>query len=117
MAIDVSSGSFPVTFAPPERTPFPASAMHQSGHPDAVHSVSVCAPYFATEKPQSFCRAFGVQPMSGTVRIGSPPAARVSVRNRSAADPSGRAPGLALSSGTFMKNQSIPLFDVSFCQL
>jgi len=55
--------------------------------------------------------------MRGTVRIGSPPDARVSERNRSAADPKGNVPGSGLSSGTFMKNQSDPLFDVSFCQL
>ena len=44
MAIEVSSGLFPVTNAPPGRMPFPASGWHQKAQPVAVHSVSVWAP-------------------------------------------------------------------------
>ncbi len=59
----------------------------------SVHSVCCCAPYFETEKPQWRTRSFGVQPISGTVRIGSPPAASVSSTKMSAVEPSGSVPG------------------------
>ena len=50
----------------------------------------------APRSPTTSARLFGVQPMSGTVRIGSPPAARVSARNRSAAEPKGSALGVGV---------------------
>ncbi len=113
---EVSCGSLPATGEPSGRTPLPASGWHQEAPPVAVHSVACCAPYLATEKPQRRLRSIGVQPIVGTVISASPPAARVSAMKRSAAEPYGRAPGLALVSSTFWKNQSKPRLEMSSSQ-
>jgi hypothetical protein len=59
-------------------------------------------------------RSFGVQPIIGTVSRGSAPTARASSTKTSVLEPSGSAPGFALSSGMLKKNQSEARLLVSF---
>ena len=103
-----SLGSLPVT-----RVPFVRTPLHASGN--QLQSQSAWAPYLAAEKPASLVRpgpSFAIQPMSGTVIIGSAPPWRESAMKLSAA-----APAVALPPGMLWKYQSAPLLSAFSCQL